>query len=349
MPRQFGTVFSGALTTGALLIAGGGEAAAHATAENGTATWPAWAASLPVTLGVLVAALVYLRGLLREHGGRRLEWRSLAFFSGLLALLLALQSPLDRWAERLFVAHQAQHLLLRMIAPMLMILAAPQGRLLRGLPGPIRRNVVWPAARFGWMRAGMAVLLHPVCATLLFVASLAFWQMPDYHELALRRDSVHYLMHMTMLGAGLAFWWCVLDRRPPPAGCRYGVRMMMIWLALLANIVIGAYLAFKGTILYPAYEATGRLLGLGALADEQLGGATIWIPGSMMFVLAALLVIHAWGRNEARTTPKDVSPGPAADRRRHASRAMALGFLAFVATVFGAAILIGILRRNLGT
>jgi putative membrane protein len=116
---------------------------------------------------------------------------------------------------------------------------------------------------------------------------------------ALLDDTIHYIMHVTMLVAGLLFWWLILDRRPPPQGLRYGVRLMMLWLAILSNIVLGGYTTLKHAVLYTAYDVHGRLYGMPAGTDEHIGGIIIWIPSSMMCLIAILLVIHMWGRQEA--------------------------------------------------
>src|SRR3546814_4591863 len=102
-----------------------------------------------------------------------------------------------------------------------------------------------------------------------FIASLYAWEVPSWHNAALLNDGIHYLMHVTMLVAGLFFWWLVLDRRPPPQGLRHGVRLMMLWLAILSNIILGGYTALKHDVLYTAYDSFGRLYGIPAITDRK--------------------------------------------------------------------------------
>src|ERR1051325_5186228 len=73
----------------------------------------------------------------------------LAFQAGLLALFLALASPLDALAKLLLQVHMIQHLVLMLVVPPLLWLAAPLLPLLHGLPRPVvKRGVgpvlVWP-------------------------------------------------------------------------------------------------------------------------------------------------------------------------------------------------------------
>src|SRR6185437_12123277 len=87
----------------------------------------------------------------------------------------------------------------------------------------------------------------------------------------------------------------------------------MFWCAAMGNIVLGAFLTFKNAPLYHAYDMMGRMFGLNAMTDEQIGGLTMWIPGCMMFALSAILILHRWGIDEER----------AADRRERMGTAQA--------------------------
>ena len=69
------------------------------------------------------------------------RWRTAAFLGGLLAILVAVDSPLDGLADRAFWAHMSQHLLLITVAPPLLALARPWNRMWHGLPLDLRRPV----------------------------------------------------------------------------------------------------------------------------------------------------------------------------------------------------------------
>ena len=64
---------------------------------------------------------------------------------GLFLVFFALQSPLDPLSDHLLSFHQVQHFILRMVAPMLILLGAPLTPMLRGLPGWARQGVIPPA------------------------------------------------------------------------------------------------------------------------------------------------------------------------------------------------------------
>src|SRR5690606_22821044 len=137
-------------------------------------------------------------------------------------------------------------------------------------------------------------------------------------------------------------FWRVFDARQPPAGPALPVRLFMLWVAAIGNILLGAYLSFKTVALYAAYAEMGRFWGLDALTDERFGGLTMWIPGGMMFGLAAIAVVWQRKRQEersevARLRLGDDTPIAAGDfvaARRSGNRTLALGMAFFVSLVF---------------
>jgi putative membrane protein len=105
-----------------------------------------------VVLGLVIVAAIYVAGLC-ELARRGRPWRTVthrhavSFMLGLLAVLLALLSPIDTFAGRLFALHMLQHLLLLMVAPPLLLLGNPLPALLVGAPRGLVRRVARVHAR----------------------------------------------------------------------------------------------------------------------------------------------------------------------------------------------------------
>lgn len=277
-------------------------ALAHGDPGADAALLAGWTMTPDILIGLLLAAALYAAGLWRQRGRDYVAspWKHVSFFCALMAWFIALQSPLDSLAEHSFFLHQVQHLLLQTVAPMIFMLAAPQGLLAAGMPGPLRRWVLAPILSSRALRGLFGFLAQPWIAAFLLVASLYVWHWPPYHDRALLDDGVHYWMHASMLAAGLLFYGCVFDPRPAPLGARYGVRMNILWFTMTANMLLGAALALKDTALYGAYDQVGRLWGFTALQDERIGGLIMWIPGSAVCVPAFLALLHTWNSQEAR-------------------------------------------------
>jgi putative membrane protein len=319
----------------------------------------AWDLGPGVLVPTLLVCAVYVSGLMRRPVSfDEKPWRNMAFIWGVIAIFLSLASPIDALADHLFFMHQIQHMLVRVVGPMLIALAQPQAMLIAGLPRWIRRRVLSPFAGSSLVRSTGGLLTRPAMVTALFVGMLYVWQWPPLHDLAILNEGVHYVMHLTMLTTGLMFFWRVFDQRPTPKGARFGVRLMMLWIAVLANIPIGAYITLKTRELYPAYDVAGRLFGMTPLDDEGLGGFIMWAPTSMMMLVALLIVVHAWGVHEtAVESRRGSSEGATAegDRTRWASslparrpenRALACALMAFAACVLAATLAIGLLSLH---
>ena len=123
-----------------------------------------WSFEPGLVAALLVTSGIYLRGFRQVHAQAPTHfppWRRSAFLAGIAALLLALASPLDTFADLLLQVHMAQHWLLMMVAPPLLWLGAPTVPLMRGLPHRwLRRGLgpflAWPALQRGFDR-----LTHP--------------------------------------------------------------------------------------------------------------------------------------------------------------------------------------------
>ncbi|RKF12488.1 cytochrome c oxidase assembly protein [Roseovarius spongiae] len=271
-------------------------------ALDGSAVWAAWNPTLEVSGPLVLLGAIYLRGAVRRSGVRRTASiaRHIVFATGLLAIFLSLQSPIDPMGERLFVAHQVQHLFLRMLGPMLIMLSRPAAIMAAGLPRIIRTGILSPLASSGLVGRTYRRLRQPWIATVLFVLSLYVWQVPSIHNAAIVNDVIHWAMHLTMLAAGLLFFAVIFTERDRPDEPSHFLRIIILFMTIISNILLGALTTFKTTVLYTAYDIEGRLYGIAPLADETGGGIVLWVPASMMGIVALLIVVYDWNRIEEK-------------------------------------------------
>ncbi|NPD21532.1 cytochrome c oxidase assembly protein [Alterinioella nitratireducens] len=326
--------------------------------------WSAWNLTPEISGLILLILAIYARGALRRRTVARpvSGVRHTLFVTGMLALFLSLQSPIDPMGERLFLMHQIQHLLLRMVGPMLVILARPQGVLIAGLPEAMRRGLAAPLMKAGVLAATYTLLTRPVVAFALFVLSLYVWQIPSIHNIALLNPVIHWAMHLTMLAAGFLFFAMIFGRHDGPSAPSHFLRFGLLFATIVANILLGAITVFKSGVLYTAYDIEGRLFDIAPLTDETAGGFILWVPASMMSIIAIIIVIYDWNLTEKKRLRRghgisgpdyaaaDTARAVGADRIRADAPSGRLGLLLGLAalTMFGLVIGTGVFVVSLG-
>ncbi len=230
--------------------------------------------------------------------------RLAAYLGGLVILGLTLMSPIDVLSGQFFFMHMVQHLLLVMIVPPLLWLASPLPFVLWGLPVTARRQVgKWLRPRSTFRRR-IRTLTPPGIVWMLYVAALLGWHDPDAYQAALQDELIHDLEHLTFFFTAVLFWWHVIyaaphiHKRLPRGG-----RIAYVLAAVPPTMAAGAVIALSGQPIYTYYTGVPRLWGLTVMQDQMLGGVIMWIPGSMMYVIAALVLIAHWLHVEEQKPP----------------------------------------------
>jgi putative membrane protein len=279
--------------------------------------WSAWPVSLGPVLGLALMAWLYARGYgAWARRGRGLGWRAVAFAAGWLALALALVTPLDPLGHALFAAHMAQHLLLILVAAPLLVLSAPLGPLLLGLPGSAGAALGAWWRRAGGLQRAWQWLSAPAVAWGLHTLALWVWHAPGLYQSALTSDWLHGLEHFAFLGTALLFWWAVLHPRRQSGWIAGPGGALYVFTMALQSGLLGALITFAEQTWYPAYAATTAAWGLTPLEDQQLAGVVMWVPAGMVYLGAALGVLAHWFAVMERREAAEASFGPA----RHAPR-----------------------------
>ena len=266
----------------------------------------------------------------RPERTRERRLRSLWFYAGLAVLLLAVESPIDYWADGYFMVHMIQHLLLMFAAPSLIVAGAPWQPLLAALPGHSGRSVTRGVLAGGWSRPLRAVggfFLRPWVAVGLFNAVMLFWHLPPPFDLAENNPAVHiWLMHGSFFVAGVLFWVQIIPSPPlRPRLTPAGQAIVLIGTNLVMWLLAISMSFFTQTSWYPVYDHIAGVT-LPPLADQQIGAAILWVCGDFWAVPALIVVVR-------RLMAQEGGVGAAVDRilgRRQARSGWASGRLAAV-------------------
>ena len=247
-----------------------------------------WDPLVLAPISVLVA--IYVRSFRRARteargpGGRVRGTgpaQATAFAAGVLALVLALATPLDGLGEDyLFSAHMLQHVLLGDIAPALLLLS-------------LSRVIMRPATRrlMGLERA-LGPLASPWAGIALWIGLMYLWHVPAMYDAALRNPAVHLVEHASFFTAGVAVWWPLISPVPMRRRLTGLSTVAYIATAKFGLAALGLYLTWSNNLLYDYYAEVPRIWGLSPIGDQNAGGAIMMVEQSFTFVVA-LVVLFA--------------------------------------------------------
>jgi putative membrane protein len=299
-----------------------------AHAHSGEELYGGWSLDLPLLTGVVLADLLYSLGwarLRRRSRERYPLWRALCFRLGLLVLALALVSPIDAYGDELLSMHMAQHLLLTIVAPPLLVLGAPLLPTLWALPQAMRRGFGRLFGGRAPLRRGLGLLAHPASAWILSTVALWVWHAPRLYEAALASEGIHVAEHAAFFLTALLFWWHVTYPLPGRRPLGYGLTLAYLFTAMLQSSALGALMTLARRPWYPSYELRGGPLafagdlstlenlyfcgpdhtwGLSPLDDQQLAGLLMWIPAGSVYVITMLIVLGVWMSKAGATPPR---------------------------------------------
>ncbi len=254
-------------------------------------SWTTWSLD-PSLVYVGLAGLLYVRG--SRGRDRPQPLQAAAFFAGLLTIVIALDSPIDVYADQLFWVHMLQHVLLLTVAPPLFLLGRPWPRMWRALPLEPRTAVARTLARSRWT-GPIRALARPLPAWILFNAAVIGWHIPGAYDATLTSGAVHALEHAMFFFCGLLFWARVIDPGP--------LRPRLVWPARIAYtggaMVVGWLLAITLVMvphaIYGYYVALPvRPGGISALTDQQIAAGVMWVPGSLAYTITFLIGFYRW-------------------------------------------------------
>ncbi|WFE76579.1 cytochrome c oxidase assembly protein [Roseinatronobacter sp. S2] len=190
-------------------------------------------------------------------------------FAGALGLaVVAFISPLCALTVALFTARTLHHLILiGLMAPLLAIAL------------PLRRIPVGAA---------------------FFALSVALWawHVPVIYAAAWDHPTLYWAMQATLLLPAWAVWSAVFAPRRGLGGAVASALPVAAFAGQMG--LIGAVLTFAPRPLYLEHLVYTEAFGLTALADQQLAGLVMWVPGMLPFALFAALTLRAAWTHEAR-------------------------------------------------
>jgi putative copper resistance protein D len=247
---------------------------------------------------LVVAAGVYLYAVARLRA-RGVSWstgRCVLWLVGLLTVFIATSSSVGAYDTTLFTMHAVQHMLLQMLAPVPLALAAPFTLALRTLPRGGRR------ALLSVLHSRLSrVLTHPLVAYAIFIVSPFVLYYSPLYEATLRNDVLHDVGHLHFIMTGFLLFAVLVGVDPLPHRMPYVYRVMMIFGLGPMHVLLGIPVMMGSDIFAESYYlGLARDWGPTLLSDQQTGGGLLWIFGDVVTVAFLGGIYLQWLRSDDR-------------------------------------------------
>jgi putative membrane protein len=279
------------------------------TLHNALTRWQ-WSPFSLFMLAVLIAlACLYLQGdwRLATRGRAWPRRRTYAFIGGLVAVDLAVQSPVATFTGAYFEAHVVQHLLLMVVAPPLLALGAPSTLLLQ--TASRRVKVRWVAV----LRSRpFAVLTHPISVWLLYFGVMFVFFLTSLINTAMHDMALMDVMNLAFLLGGCLYWWPMVG--PDPIvhwKMGYGARMLNVLMGVGPETFLGVVILSQRLPIASMYT----------LSSTHIGGGILWASTDFVTLVGFVPIFLAWMRSEERAaTSADARAAKGSEPVRPAAR-----------------------------
>ncbi len=262
----------------------------------------------------LLAVGVYLAWALRlrRRGDRWSSLRAGSWVVGWALLAWATTGAPAVLGRVSFSWHMADHMLIAMVVPPFLVLAAPVTLALRALPAHGDGSLGPRELLLGLVHSRLLRTLgNPVVASALFFVSLAVFYYSPLFELALETHTGHVLMVTHFLVTGYLFAWVLVGVDPGPPKWAPSLRLLILLVTISFHAFFGVALMTGTTLLAPDFfTQVGLAWAPDPVADQQQGGAIAWAVGEVPTLVLALLVVLDWVRRdtvEARRTDRQAA------------------------------------------
>jgi putative copper resistance protein D len=272
---------------------------------------------LTVTISGILA---YLVGVWRlRRAGHQWPWaRTISWLAGMLLLAAVTNLGVARYAYVLFSVHMAQHMVLSMPVPILLVGGAPITLALRAMRRPTDPDV--RGAR-DWLliilhSRVMKVLTQPLVALAIYIASLYGLYLSGLLGTLMRYHLGHLAMLTHFVLSGYLLFWALIGIDPGRRPLPQPVLVLIHFAAMIFHAFFGVILLQSNTVIAPDwYSSVHPSWAPSLIADQHLGAGIAWAFGEIPAAIVFGILVMRWIRSDER---EQVRLDRAADRAQAA-------------------------------
>jgi len=251
----------------------------------------------------VVALLAYVVAVvrLRRSGVSWPWWRTTAWIAGTVSLFAVTGTWLNGYSMVLFSVHMTQHMVLSLVTPLLLLLAAPVTLALRTLPrgkgaAGAPRALLLDALHSRFAR----FVSHPLFTVPLFIASLYGVYFTPLFDVLMGNAVGHQLMLAHFVVTGLLFFGPIVAQDPWPRTLSHPGRMLELFLPVPFHAFFGVAIMLAGSLVVTTFADPPAAWGIDPLADQGVAGGIVWAFGELPTVLVLAVVFFSWASSDDR-------------------------------------------------
>jgi putative membrane protein len=237
-------------------------------------------------LPFLLLLAMYVIAVSKQNKGWPLH-RTFLFLCGVLCVCLSVSGAVAILSHIDFRVHMFSHLLLGMVAPLCIVIAAPMTLFLRTLPvsGARCLSAILKSSpsRF---------LTNPFVAAFLNIGGLWLLYTSSLYDHMHKFAWIHFLVHFHLFMAGYLFTFSIIPNDPTPHRVSFRSRAIVLVLALAGHGILAKYL-----YVHPPPGVS--------ISQGQTGGKMMYYGGDVIEVVIIYLLCQRWLRPSRRYIRKD--------------------------------------------
>lgn len=242
-------------------------------------------------------------------GRRGIAWswgRTLAWYAGVATLVWVTSGGIAGYARMSVQWHMAQHMVLSMVVPILLVLGTPVMLALRALR-PTRSSDRGPREWLLWgLHSPLSKLVtHPLYVLVIGTFGLFGLYFTPLFAQAMGSHLGHVAMNVHFLLSGFLFYWVVLGLDPGPRQVPAWARLMLV----LVSISLHAF--FAVAIMMSTQPLGAEWFSLvqppwitDPVKDSVDGGGLAWGFGELPTLAVMIVVSIQWARSEDRVAKR---------------------------------------------
>lgn len=252
----------------------------------------------------LIGLILYAYGIarLRQRGIRWGAGRTIAFVAGIAMIEFVTLTGIEGYGMMMFSVHMAQHMMLTMVAPILLLIGAPITLALRALPS----TGTTPGAR---TRRGLIRLLHSLFLRVLvsppvrwffFLSGLYVIYFSSLFDRLMATVWGHNVMLIHFIVIGLLFFAPLVRADPFPGTSQPGFRVLETFASTPFHAFFGIAVMMATAPLEAYFTDPPASWHLDILRDQYKAGMIAWTTAEFPTLLLIGVIVVQWVRSDAR-------------------------------------------------